>query len=64
MAEIELSAFDRRLKENIPDDAALSVEVNALVEDRNNKHDTVNWQFFTEDARLKLKKYIHPYQVD
>jgi hypothetical protein len=56
MAEIELSVFDRRLKDYIPDDETLLKEVNALVHDRNYSQATVDWQFRTEDARIKLKK--------
>lgn len=54
MAEIELSVFARRLKAFIPDDETLSIEVNALVGERNRSTATVNWQFQTDDARIKL----------
>ena len=54
MAEIELSVISRRLKAHIPDDASLFVEVQALVNERNGTQAAVNWQFRTEDARLKL----------
>lgn len=55
MAEIELSVFDRRLKDFIPDDDMLFIEVNALVDSRNDSKATVDWQFRTKDARIKLK---------
>jgi hypothetical protein len=55
MAEIELSVFDRRLKAFIPDDDGLLTEVNAMVNMRNHSNATVDWQFRTEDARIKLK---------
>jgi hypothetical protein len=55
MAEIELSVFDRRLKAFIPDDDGLFIKVNALVNLRNHSNATVDWQFHTEDARIKLK---------
>ena len=55
MAEIELSVFGRRLKAYIPDDKSLFIEVNALVNERNHSEDTVNWQFRTDNARIKLK---------
>jgi len=55
MAEIELSVFDRRLKAFIPDDDVLFIEVNAMVNMRNHSNATVDWQFRTEDARIKLK---------
>lgn len=56
MAEIELSIFDRRLKDYIPDEDILIEEVNALVHDRNHSQATVDWQFRTDDARIKLIK--------
>jgi hypothetical protein len=56
MAEIELSVFDRRLKAFIPDDESLSMEVNALVSERDKSEATVDWQFRTDDARIKLKR--------
>jgi len=56
MAEIELSVFDRRLKAFIPDDESLLIEVNALVNERNHSEATVDWQFRTDDARIKLKR--------
>lgn len=55
MAEIELSVFDRRLKAFIPDVDGLFIEVNALVDTRNHSNASVDWQFHTEDARIKLK---------
>lgn len=55
MAEIELSVFNRRLKDFIPDDDMLFIEVNALVDSRNDSKATVDWQFRTKDARIKLK---------
>lgn len=56
MAEIELSVFDRRLKAFIPDDRSLFMEVNALIDSRNYSNATVDWQFRTDDARIKLKR--------
>lgn len=56
MAEIELSVFGRRLKKYIPDDETLVIEVDALVDDRNGTDATVDWQFRTDDARIKLKR--------
>ena len=55
MAEIELSAVSRRLKQHIPNEEMLRTEVQALVSDRNCKHNSVKWQFRTDDARIKLK---------
>lgn len=56
MAEIELSVFGRRLKKHIPVDETLTIEVDALVDDRNQGEATVDWQFRTDDARIKLKR--------
>jgi hypothetical protein len=56
MAEIELSVMSRRLKSHIPDAASLDAEVKALVQQRNCAQGSVNWQFRTDDARIKLKR--------
>jgi transposase len=56
MAEIDLSVFSRRLKEYIPDDDTLAEEVFALINERNNNHASIDWQFRTDDARIKLKR--------
>jgi len=56
MAEIELSVFSRRLKQHIPNDTILAKEVQAITDDRNDAHSIINWQFRTEDARIKLKQ--------
>jgi len=54
MAEIDLSVFSRRLKEYIPDDVTLAHEVFALTNERNNNQASIDWQFRTDDARIKL----------
>jgi len=56
MAEIELSVVSRSLKKHIPDDRLLCIEVQALVDRRNASKATVDWQFRTADARIKLKR--------
>lgn len=56
MAEIELSVISRRLKKHIPDPETLAVEMKALVNQRNQVGASVDWQFHTEDARIKLKR--------
>jgi hypothetical protein len=56
MAEIELSVMDRRLKDLIPDEETLVKEVQAYVHIRNHSQANVDWQFRTDDARIKLKK--------
>jgi DDE superfamily endonuclease len=60
VAEIELSALGRQcLDRRIPDQAALTEEVAAWVEERNAAAVTVDWQFTTADARIKLK-HLYP----
>ena len=58
MAEIELSVFSRKLKQHIPTETILENEVRAIVDERNAAHSIINWQFCTDDARIKL---IHLY---
>jgi len=63
MAEIDLSVFSRRLKEYIPDDDTLVREVFALTYERNNNQASIDWQFRTDDARIKLKR-LYPSTSD
>jgi hypothetical protein len=57
IAECELSALTRQcLKRRIPDVVTLTNEVNAWTTGRNNASVTVDWQFTTADARIKLKR--------
>lgn len=57
MAEIELSVLARQcLDRRIPDKATLEKEVAAWEERRNRHSRTVDWQFTTVDARIKLKR--------
>jgi len=56
MAEIELSVYERRLKDHIPNNPTLTTEVQAITIQRNSTHATVDWQFRTPDARIKLKR--------
>jgi hypothetical protein len=57
MAEIELSILSRQcLDRRIPDQDALRSEVAAWEERRNTTQATIDWQFKTADARIKLKK--------
>jgi hypothetical protein len=60
MAEIELSVLARQcLDRRIPDAATLETEVAAWVRRRNEAGATINWQFTTADARIKLK-HLYP----
>jgi DDE superfamily endonuclease len=56
MAEIELSVYSRRLKQHIPNESILEKEIQAITIERNGTHAVINWQFRTEDARIKLKQ--------
>ena len=57
MAEIELNVLTGQcLKRRIDDIAVVRREVLAWQEFRNNKNAKVNWQFTTEDARVKLTR--------
>lgn len=56
MAEIELNVLSRQcLNRRIDDIEVVKSEVHAWQTDRNNKYKTVDWQFTTKDARIKLK---------
>lgn len=62
MAEIELSVFSRTcLQLRMPDEQTLTRHVTALELERNNKQATVDWQFTTDDARIKLKRLYPSY---
>jgi transposase len=55
MAEIELSVLNRQcLNRCIPSHADLIHETKTWASQRNDKKATVNWQFETDDARIKL----------
>jgi len=57
MAEIELNVLSGQcLNRRIDDIELVRREVTAWQKHRNNIQATVNWQFTTEDARIKLKR--------
>jgi hypothetical protein len=56
MAEIDWGVYSRSLPKYIPDDDALFIHVRALTDERNDLGASVDWQFRTDDARIKLKK--------
>jgi len=57
VAEIELSALNAQcLSRRIPSIEALRREVQACQRERNERAKPVDWQFTTEDARVKLKR--------
>jgi hypothetical protein len=57
MAEIELNVLmSQCLKRRIDNMATIRKEVKAWEQSRNNKKAKINWQFITDDARIKLKR--------
>jgi len=60
VAEIELSALKGQcLHRRIPDLAQMRSQVQSWETARNNRHATIDWQFTTADARIKLK-HVYP----
>ena len=63
MAEIELSALQRQcLDRRLGDRATMERDVAAWAAARNDTEATVDWQFTTADARIKLKRLYPAYQ--
>jgi transposase len=57
MAELELSVFARQcLNRRIADPETLASEAAAWEQQRNESRTTINWQFRTTDARIKLRR--------
>jgi len=57
MAEIELNVLHRQcLNRRIDSTSTIRNEVGAWCCNRNNSNATINWQFTTDDARIKLKR--------
>lgn len=64
MAELELSVLARQcLNRRIPDETTLTHEVAAWERERNAAQVTIDWQFTTADARVKLKRLYPEYKV-
>jgi len=60
MAEIELSALSVQcLDRRIPNFVTMQSHIAAWENDRNNRQSKINWHFFTNDARIKLK-HLYP----
>jgi hypothetical protein len=58
MIEIEFSALSRRcLNRRIPTIEKLEQEILALVEERTQQKNKINWQFSIETVREKLNSY-------
>jgi len=57
MAESERAVLTtQRLSRRIPDKQTLTEEVAAWERHRNQRHAKADWQFTTENARVKLKR--------
>ena len=57
MAEIELNVLIKQcLDRRIDNMIEMQAEVEAWQKRRDNMHSTINWQFRSEDARIKLKR--------
>lgn len=57
MAEIELSVLARQcLHQRLASLDAVTAQVDAWQQQRNQAHVTINWRFTTQDARIKLKR--------
>jgi hypothetical protein len=64
VAEIELSVFTKQcLDRRIPDMPTLQQEAKAWYRKRNANQKAVDWQFTTNDARVKLKKLYPQIQM-
>lgn len=65
MAEIELNVLQKQcLDRRIPDRTTLIEEVAAWQHSRNNADSKVDWQFTTDDARIKLKRLYPSIQMN
>jgi len=56
MAEIEFSVILRQLGARVPDEQTLKRKAKAIEDSRNHAHSTVDWQFTSEDARVRLAR--------
>lgn len=64
MAECELSVLEKQcLGERIGDEATLRQRVEIWETDRNNRSKTIDWQFETADARIKLRRLYPKIQL-
>ena len=64
MAEIELNVLNGQcLNRRIDDISLVKSEVEAWQDHRNNKDARINWQFTTDNARVKLKRLYPTYDA-
>lgn len=65
MAECELAALERQcLGERVGDESTLRKRVSRWSSERNNRVRTIDWQFRTADARIKLRRLYPQIQMD
>jgi len=60
MVEIEWSVYSRSLPRYIPNDEILVMDVLALTDEPNYRHAKIDWQFCSDDARIKLIRLYLP----
>lgn len=63
VAEIELSVVGRRLRERLNDASELARQLAAMEQDRNDAAKGTDWQFTTDQARIKLKRLYPSFEV-
>ncbi len=63
MAEIELSVFCRTMKNYIAEEDNFRSEAQALANERNSSQAKIDWQFRSNDARIKLKQLYPSYSA-
>ena len=63
VAEIELSALGRRIDDRTPDREALVRRAGIVEAERNTDRKGADWQFTTDDARVKLKRLYPSVEV-
>jgi hypothetical protein len=61
MAEIEFSVIARKLGPRVPNATALKQKGAAIERSRNETYSTVDWQFTSDNARIKLKRLYPSY---
>jgi hypothetical protein len=60
---MELSVYSRGMKKYVHTDEMLLKEVRVLTDKRNRNQTKVDWQFFTRDTCIRLKK-LYPSITD
>jgi predicted AAA+ superfamily ATPase len=64
MAEVEWNALGTEcLDRRVPDEETLRDETTAWENQRNNRDTSVDWQFMTDDAQIKLNQ-LYPVSED